>query len=205
VYELPSTKEVVRFLHAALGFPPKATLLTAARNGNLVTFPGMTPENISKYFPESDETLKGHMKQTKQGVRLTKVIDEDAMLEFQPSPGVKHKDDVYLRVFDATKKAMYSEQTGQFPITSARGHKYIMVAVELDGNYIDAEPIKTRKSQALTSAYQAIFKRWKATGAVCPNWHILDNEAPEELKQAICENKCRVELTPADQHRRNAK
>ena len=29
VYELPSTKEVVRFLHAALGFPTKATLLTA--------------------------------------------------------------------------------------------------------------------------------------------------------------------------------
>jgi hypothetical protein len=203
VYELPSTKEVIRFLNAALGFPTKPTLLTAARNGNLVTFPGMTPENISKHFLESDETQKGHMKQTKQGVRSTKVIDEDAMLEFKPSPGVKHKD-VYLCVFDATKKAMYSDQTGRFPITSARGHKYIMVAIELDGNYIDAEPIKTWKAQALTSAYQAIFKRWKATGAVCPNWHILDNEAPEELKQAIRENKCRVELTPADQHRRNA-
>ena len=42
------------------------------------------------------------------------------------------------------------------------------------------------------------------TGVICPNWHILDNEAPEELKQAIRDNKCRVELTPADQHRRNA-
>ena len=62
VYELPSTKEVVRFLHAALGFPTKATLLTAARKGSLVTFPGLTPENISKHFPESDETTKGHMK-----------------------------------------------------------------------------------------------------------------------------------------------
>ena len=39
---------------------------------------------------------------------------------------------------------------------------------------------------------------------LCPNWHILNNEAPEELKQAIRENKCRVELTPADQNRRNA-
>jgi hypothetical protein len=33
---------------------------------------------------------------------------------------------------------------------------------------------------------------------------MLDNKAPEELKKAIRENKCRVELTPADQHRRNA-
>jgi hypothetical protein len=78
------------------------------------------------------------MKQTKQGVRSTKIVDEDAMLGFKPQPGVKHKD-VYLTVFDATKKSMFSDQTGKFPITSARGNKYIMVAVELDGNYIDGD------------------------------------------------------------------
>jgi hypothetical protein len=131
VYELPSTKECVRFLHAALGFPTKATLLTTTGHGNFVTFTNMTPENIAKYFPECDETPKGHMRQTKQGVRSTKVLDEDAMLQATPSPGVKHKD-MYLRVFDSTKKAMYTDQTGRFPITCARGNKYIMVAVELD-------------------------------------------------------------------------
>jgi len=104
-------------------------------------------------------------------------------------------------VFDATKKSMFSDQTGKFPITSARGKKYIMVAVELDGNYIDGEPLQSRSVKSLTKAYQAIFQHWKTTGVICPNWHILDNEAPEELKQAIRENKCRVELTPADQHR----
>ena len=124
------------------------------------------------------------------------------MLGAQIQPVIKHKD-VYVRVFDATKKTMYTDQTGRFPITSARGHKYIMVAVELDGNYIDAEPVKSRKAKELTEAYQKIFCQWKATGVICPNWHILDNKAPEELKQAIRENKCRVELTPADMHRRN--
>ena len=203
VYELPSTKEVVRYLHAALGYPTQATLLTAAKHGNLVTFPGLTPHNIARHFPESDETQKGHMKQTKQGVRSTKIVDEDAMLGLNQQPGIKHKD-VYLTVFDATKKSMFTDQTGKFPITSACGNKYIMVAVELDGNYIDVEPLQSRTSKSLTKAYQAIFQRWKATGVICPNWHILDNEAPEELKQAIRENKCRVELTPADQHRRNA-
>ena len=39
---------------------------------------------------------------------------------------------------------------------------------------------------------------------VCPIWHILDDEAPADFKQAIHENGCRVELTPADMHRRNA-
>ena len=108
VYELPSTKEIVRFLHAVLGYPTQATLFTAAQHGNLVTFPGMTPQNISRHFPESDETQKGHMKQTKQGVRSMKIVDEDAMLGFKQQPGIKHKD-VYLMVFDATKKSMFSD------------------------------------------------------------------------------------------------
>jgi hypothetical protein len=67
VYELPSTINVMRFLHAALGFPTKATLLAAVQKGNLVTSPGMMPENVSRFFPELDETQKGHMRQTRQG------------------------------------------------------------------------------------------------------------------------------------------
>ncbi len=118
VYKLPSTKEVVRFLHAALGNPTQAMLLTAAQHGNLITFPGLTPQNISQHFPELDETQKGHMKQTKQGVRSTKIVDADAMLGFKQQPGVKHKD-VYLKVFNATKKSMFSDQMGKFPITAA--------------------------------------------------------------------------------------
>ena len=121
------------------------------------------------------------------------------MLGFKQQPGVKYKD-VYLMVFNATKKSMFSDQTGNFPITSARGNKYIMVTVELDGNYIDREPLQSRSAKSLTKAYQAIFQHWKATGVICLNWHIVDNKAPEELKQAIRENKCRVELIPADQH-----
>ena len=62
-YDLPSTKEMVRFLHAAIGFPTKATMRTAARNGNLVTFSGLTVENTNMHFPESDETQKGRMRQ----------------------------------------------------------------------------------------------------------------------------------------------
>ncbi len=206
VYELPSTKEVIRFGHAALGFLMKASLLDTICHKNLVTFSGMTADNVNKFFLESDETQKGHMKQSRQGVRSTKVIDEDAMLEAEmhpkPIPGVKLKD-IYLRVLDTTKKAMYTNQPGRFPITSAGGHKYTMVAVELDGNYIDAEPMKSRSAKELTKAYKRIYARWKATGVICPNWHVLDNEAPAEFLDTIRANGCRVEKTPADMHRQN--
>ncbi len=129
------------------------------------------------------------------------MLDEDALLT-NPTPGIKHKD-AYLRVFDMTKKTMFTDQTGRFPITSAKVHKYTMVAVELDGNYIDAKPLKSRSAKDLTKAYKTIHARWKATGVICPNWHVLDNEAPAAFLEAIRENGCRVELTPADIHRRN--
>jgi hypothetical protein len=61
IYKLPSTREVVWFLHAALGFPTNQTLLAAIRNNQLTSFPGLTAEAVSKHFPESDETQKGHM------------------------------------------------------------------------------------------------------------------------------------------------
>jgi hypothetical protein len=84
------------------------------------------------------------------------------MLGFQQKPGVKHKD-AYLRVFDATKKALYTDQTGQFPIMSARANKYIMLVVELDGNCINEQPVQSRKAKDLTEPYQKIFQRWKST------------------------------------------
>ncbi len=88
---------------------------------------------------------------------------------------------------------MYTVQPGRFPITSAQGHKYTMVAVELDGNYIDAIPMKSRTAKELTEAYKKIYARWKATGVICPNWHVLDNKAPAKFLEAIRENGCRVE------------
>ncbi|KAL7489644.1 hypothetical protein ACHAW6_015927 [Cyclotella cf. meneghiniana] len=68
VYDLPSAAHLVRYLHAALNFPTKNTLLAAICNGNLTTFPGLTSVNVMKKFPKSEETQKGHMKQIQQGL-----------------------------------------------------------------------------------------------------------------------------------------
>jgi len=123
VYELPSTQQAIKFLHAALGFPPKSTLNKAINNGNLSTFPGLTVESVNKFFPESDETQKGHMKQTRQNVRSTRTKQVE-QADHLPTPGIKHHD-AYIFTYDATKKSMYTDQTGRFPITSSRGNKYI--------------------------------------------------------------------------------
>ena len=85
---------------------------------------------------------------------------------------------------------------------SSRGNQYLMVAMEMDGNYINGKPLKIHEAGSLVKAYQAIMQHWKATGIVAPNWHVMDNKAPAELKKAIHENDCKLELTPPDMHHR---
>jgi hypothetical protein len=85
------------------------------------------------------------MKQQCQNVRSTKV-KQNAMdnqdKEDQNKPQAKLKD-VYVKIYLAND-TVHFDQTGRFPATSSRGNKYIMVLVEIDGNYIDAEPMKNK-------------------------------------------------------------
>ena len=117
VYDLPSTEKVIRYHHASLGFPMKSTLLKAVKHGNLLSFPGLTTNAINDYFPKSDETQKGHMKQQRQNVQSTKEKAEaNALGTKRP---IERNRDVYKKVHDATKRPMYTDRSGRFPITSA--------------------------------------------------------------------------------------
>ena len=64
--------ELVRYLHASAGFPTKPMWLRAVRNRQYASWPGLTPKAISKHFPKSEETLKGHARKTNSGQRSTK-------------------------------------------------------------------------------------------------------------------------------------
>jgi hypothetical protein len=71
----------------------------------------------------------------------------------------KHRD-VYLKAEEASEM-VYSDQTGRFAVTSSGGHKYIMVLIEIDSNYISMEPMKSRETGETIQAYTAIMQRLK--------------------------------------------
>ena len=62
-------------MHAATGFLVRSTWLKAIKNGNFISWPGLTYNNVAKYCPQSMETIKGHMVESPQSVRYTKKID----------------------------------------------------------------------------------------------------------------------------------
>ena len=71
-YDLPSVEALVRYFHAAAGYPVKNTWLKAIKAGNYSKWPGLTLQNAMKYCPVPVSTLKGHMVQTRQNIRSTK-------------------------------------------------------------------------------------------------------------------------------------
>jgi hypothetical protein len=67
-YDLPSSRETFLWYHASSGFPPKETFINAVRNKNYGTWPKLTVRLINRYYPDSDETVKGHLKDQRQGI-----------------------------------------------------------------------------------------------------------------------------------------
>jgi hypothetical protein len=68
-------------------------------------------------------------------------------------------------------------------------NKYIIVLVEVNGNFIDAEPMKNKTAGSMIKAYLALWRQLTASGMVKSIAHLLDNEASEEFKEEI-RKKC---------------
>jgi hypothetical protein len=101
-------------------------------------------------------------------------------------------------------KTMFSNQTGQFPMRSQQGNKYIMVMVEIDSNAILVEPMKSHKDEEMIHAYNALLLRLKRAGIV-PKKHVLDNKVSDNMKNHIRDTcKFDMELVPPGCHQCNA-
>ena len=55
--------------------------LKAIWRGNYNTRPLINIKNVNKYFPESEETQQGHMRNQRQGVRSTKIRIKQPAIE----------------------------------------------------------------------------------------------------------------------------
>ena len=56
---------------------------------------------------------------------------------------------VYTKAYDV-HNTVFPNQTGQFPIRSKQGNKYIMIMVEIERNTLLVEPLKNRTDTELT-------------------------------------------------------
>ena len=95
VYNLPSIEQAIKWMHAVCGYPVKSTWVKAIQAGNFVRWPLLTAKNVRKYYPETTETPKGHMAQTRKNVRSTKLEESDTTTLVM----IKEQD-VYIKIYD---------------------------------------------------------------------------------------------------------
>jgi len=132
-------------MHAVCGYPVKSTWLKAIKTGNYVGWPMLNERTVPKYYPKTIKTVKGHLSQMRKNVCSTKA--KTAPLETCDTSHLHGKKvcDVYTETY-MVHETMFSDQTGQFPMRSQRGNKYIMVMVEINSNAILVEPIATAEA-----------------------------------------------------------
>ena len=74
VYELRAQPQLIRYYHAAAGFPTMRTWLKAIANGHYQSWLGLTEAAVQRHFPDSIETIKGHGRKIRMNLRSTKTL-----------------------------------------------------------------------------------------------------------------------------------
>ncbi len=126
LYECNNTYQLMNYYHATLNYPVVSTLVKAIDKGCLKGV--------------NDETEKGHMDQSWQGKRSTKVstplenqsafppnfklIDTMEPLPQEPFNARTHI--VFMTIIEVTGM-LFSNQLGRITITSNRGNKYLVI------------------------------------------------------------------------------
>jgi len=153
----------------------------------------------SKYFPESEETQKGHMRGQRQRVRSTRMTEPT---EDIPTDIPHQKKGNILITEHEVKSLMYADQTGLFPAISSLCNKYVMILHHVDSNSSWVEAMRNQSGSKLIIARARALARMQCRELI-PKHQILNNQASTECKAAIEASGMTYELVPPEEHRRN--
>jgi hypothetical protein len=194
-------RDLIKYLHAACFSPVKSTWITAIKNGNFTSWPGLTEHAVEKHLSKYTLTTKNHLNQQRQNARTTKIKDTKVIVT---EPDLDHGINTQF-VYAATIEAgqIYTDQTGRFPVVSSKVNKYIMILYDYDRNAILAQPIKDRTSPELLKAFQVMEQELVARG-LTPKLMKLDNEASKLLKTYLHQQNITFQLVLPYSHRRSS-
>ena len=148
--------------------PTKATFLQAVRNGNFITWPGLSSKTVEKFYKPTVFTAKGHMNQERQNLQSTKPVpvvppspEEEFLIHNDFFPNDEklqqptHHAMALILPFES-RMTGYVDLTGRFPYPSSQGNQYIMVMYDYDSNAIIAEPIRNRQAANIRNAFENV-------------------------------------------------
>jgi hypothetical protein len=147
LYECSNTGQLTNYYYTCLNYPVKSKLTKAIDRGYLKGWGGLTSQQTPHcHISVSTESKMGHMDQQRQGVQSTHPTPTTVPRQV-PDSFDNHMEDVAQEshsarthfVFMAINKIngnLFTNQTSRFPITSNRGHAYVVVFYIFDTNAI---------------------------------------------------------------------
>ena len=116
-YDLPSAEALIRYFHAAEGFPVRDTWVKEIKAGNFDSWPRLTYKNATKYCPTRKETIKGHLVQTIQHVRSTRPTRKQSRpTEPIPPEGLPEKGNNEIHIKTTYISKLCNDDKGRFPV-----------------------------------------------------------------------------------------
>ena len=186
VYQSKRLKDAMQFHHAAFNNCSKITLLTSASKEILPLWLLLTRKNISTYISETRATHMGHMQRIRQKIR-SKKQQIPFYLQNLETEGIDivqeaKCEEVYIQILDVTRMnvKVYTDLTGAFPTTSARGNKYIYIAYSYDANGILFETMKSKHNSEMLRVFDKVYRKLTSRG-IKPTFHVMNNEASSTI------------------------
>ena len=106
------------------------------------------------------------------------------------------------KIGDKLTNMIAMDLPGRYPITSADGHKYIFIMLDLDSDYIKGVAMKSRKTSEMIRCYSICYNYFKAAGFTAQLLQ-LDNEVSQQLIKHIEDDKLDYQLVAPGDHQRN--
>ena len=108
-------------------------------------------------------------------------VSDQIINPVQELPNIATKD-FYIKVEITGLIAV--DQTGKYPTTSKRGHKYLFILYSYDANAILFCPMKNKTASEFLRVYDNLIAYLQQRG-ITPTMHCLDNEKSDAYINAI--------------------
>jgi hypothetical protein len=175
-------------------------MLQAVKDGHMITWPGLTEDDINKHLKLTPATAMGHMNQRRQNIRST----SKEPIEKQPTQDTDLGTKTHLvYAVIVNQGQLYTDLTGQFPVRYRKVNSYVMVCYVYDFNYVKVIPMKSRSASEWVKAYDTVHQELTIKGFK-PKFQTLDNETSAALKNLFTVNDIANQLVPPHCHRRIA-
>ena len=113
-------------LSCSMFFADNSNFLKSCKNGNFISWPGLTTKLIRKNLTPTIATHFGHLKQERQNLQSTQQLTDQDFSPPSDSPNIETNEMIAtITPFIKTKKA-FGDLPGKFPITSSRGAQYFL-------------------------------------------------------------------------------